>query len=272
MALTENINYIIEAAFPIVESGLTFEHADGNIYEIMLPKNEAEELSHDTNVNKRMKQRINERLNLFYKEAENIITIGDRENIIYLKVELQSAISHYEKVCFDNYTLMTLIKGIDEKIKVENLFVKNPILYQELIKDRCKYVPYYRRLRWAKIFSDRIKEVCEKIEEVLLPQPAEAAPVVEGKLSHPQIALFHIYTQNPITKNNCQQIAEKYGQTSGQKLHKEYNKLSQSSINRTYPKNAITNIETVLELLTEPVQIKRANDELIIAKRNKNID
>ena len=97
--------------------------------------------------------------------------------------------------------------------------------------------------------------------------PAEAVAVVQGKLTHPQIALFYIYTEQVITKNNAQSIAEKYGQRSGQKLHDTFNSLSTSLTERTAPKNAVKNIETVIKLLTEPVQIKRASDELKITNK-----
>ncbi|TAH07212.1 MAG: hypothetical protein EAZ14_11480 [Runella slithyformis] len=98
-------------------------------------------------------------------------------------------------------------------------------------------------------------------------------PVGEEKkeeLSHAQTALFHIYTQSPITKNNAQQIAESRGQTSGQKLHDRYKKMGKSLAERTSSRFAVTDIEKVMTLLSDPKQLKMAEDELKVAKSLRN--
>lgn len=92
------------------------------------------------------------------------------------------------------------------------------------------------------------------------------------KLTHSQIALLYIYTYKPITKNNAQEIAEKYGQTSGQKLTEKYNKMYASLTERTSSKVAVKDIERVISLLSDPKHLKRAKDELKQAKTLKSID
>lgn len=118
-------------------------------------------------------------------------------------------------------------------------------------------------------------ECVRPLEAYLKSRPAPpAVEVVErlgnDKLSHAQIALFYIYSGQAITKNNAQNIAKRYGQTSGPKLHAKYNLLLSSITERTSPKNAAKNIEIVLKMLTEPGQIKRANDELVKANEKLN--
>ena len=180
MALSENIKYLIEAVYPIVKSGFVFEHADGKNYQIILPKNRAEELS-DYKITSSSTESIDERLYLFNNEVDIILEVGNRERIIELRVSLRNSISHYDKVCFDYKTLNTFNKGILEKIDTEKLFITNHAYYVELLGHVHQYQPYERRLYSAKFISCEINKACEKIESVLASPPTETTPVGENK-------------------------------------------------------------------------------------------
>ncbi len=94
----------------------------------------------------------------------------------------------------------------------------------------------------------------------------------KNKLTHAQISLLYIYTEKPITKNNAQEIAQTYSQTSGQKLIDTYKRMLNSLTERTSSKYAARDIEEVIKLLSDPKHLERAKDELKQAKTTKGID
>jgi len=124
----------------------------------------------------------------------------------------------------------------------------------------------YRFFKWLekyRLSNDAIPPVAASTDE-----NKEA----EKKLTHSQIALLYIYTYKLITRNNAQEIAEKYGQSSGQKLTEKYNKMYANLTERTSSKVAVKDIERVISLLSDPKHLKRAKDELKQAKTLKSTD
>lgn len=107
----------------------------------------------------------------------------------------------------------------------------------------------------------------EHAEPVDLIQPVEDMPT----LTHPQIALKHVYERSPITKENQESIAKQYGQTSGHRLKQEYDHYFVKTNRTGEPKdctkkklqNQINRIESVIDLLDESPRL-RAKDELQI--------
>jgi hypothetical protein len=70
------------------------------------------------------------------------------------------------------------------------------------------------------------------------------------KLSHSQIAILHHYSKLPITSNNANDIARKYGQTSGQRLEATYRDLTSELVRTGKGKNRVKDIKAVFSLLT----------------------
>lgn len=117
------------------------------------------------------------------------------------------------------------------------------------------------------------KKRLERGEEIARPNVTiPTYTLTEQRLTHAQISLLYIYTQKLINKNNAKEIAEQYGQTSGDKLFREYQRLSQYQNERISSKNAVKNIQTVIGKISDPIHLSRANDELILAKKTKGID
>jgi len=120
--------------------------------------------------------------------------------------------------------------------------------------------------------------VIEGMQMVLARNNIEVAKTKNGdedtgdKLTHSQITLLYIYTHKPITKNNAQEIAQKYDQTSGQRLVTTYKKMLKTSTERISSKFAVRDIEEVIKRISEPSHLKRAQDELKQAKKLKGID
>lgn len=110
-----------------------------------------------------------------------------------------------------------------------------------------------------------LKRMIQEIKAIAPPVTTSTG----SKLTHPQIALLYIYTHRTITQNNAQEIAGQYGQTSGDKLFREYQRLNRSISERTSSKNAVKDIESVMDLLDSHVQIERIKDELTAAKELK---
>lgn len=86
------------------------------------------------------------------------------------------------------------------------------------------------------------------------------------KLAHTQIAILHHYIKQPITRNNAVGIAQKYGQTSGQKLEAIYKDLISPLTRTAKGKNRVKDIETILPLLSGEAKAM-ANKELVEARK-----
>ena len=89
------------------------------------------------------------------------------------------------------------------------------------------------------------------------------------KLSHAQIAiLYHIIGQT-ITDNNAGGIAQKYGQTSGQRLHEYYKNLSSKLTRTGEGKNRIKDYQELEPLIPDAYKelYKKELDDTI--KNNK---
>lgn len=106
------------------------------------------------------------------------------------------------------------------------------------------------------------------------PAPTSTGANEESKitLTHAQICLLYIFTKRPINKNNAQEIAEQYGQTSRQKLADKYGKMFNALSERISSRFAVRDIERVIKLLSDPNHLDRARDELRQAKALKGID
>jgi hypothetical protein len=99
----------------------------------------------------------------------------------------------------------------------------------------------------------------------------------EDKLKINQIALIHNYNREPISRFNCDAIAQKYGHTSGEKLRQQYSYYSSRS-NRINPddgssaktKNKINLIESIIPLLEKEPAIREATDELNTLKSKEH--
>ena len=91
---------------------------------------------------------------------------------------------------------------------------------------------------------------------------------VNGKpLSLAQIALLHYYLKQPITMNNADAVASRYGHKSGSKLAQHHAKFLIGSNERRSGKLAVLNIERVIkEINNNPAALKLAEDELKIAR------
>ncbi|GAB2575275.1 hypothetical protein [Spirosoma areae] len=75
------------------------------------------------------------------------------------------------------------------------------------------------------------------------------------KLSHPQIAILYHYTGQPITRNNAGEIAQKYGQNSGQRLETIYKELTSKLLRTAKGKNRVKDIKAVLPLLAGEAKV-----------------
>jgi len=90
-------------------------------------------------------------------------------------------------------------------------------------------------------------------------------------LSINQIALLHVYQGILITRENSNDVAKKYGHTSGEKLYQKFIYYSSTTNRKGKPipctpkklQNKINLIESVIKILTEDKQ-NRAKDEVLI--------
>jgi hypothetical protein len=86
-----------------------------------------------------------------------------------------------------------------------------------------------------------------------------------------ELALIHAYNQVPITRKNCDKIAQENGFTSGQKLYQRYTWYTSPANRKGKPhpfsikklENKVGLIKAVLEYLKEEAK-KRASDEITI--------
>ena len=98
--------------------------------------------------------------------------------------------------------------------------------------------------------------------------PSQAVENEDGKikLQHQEIALLHFYDELPLHSGIAQDIAEKYGQTSGNVLMRRYGKVNKSQTERRNHKNAKKYLETIIPLLTNFEGSERAKQDLANVK------
>ena len=103
-----------------------------------------------------------------------------------------------------------------------------------------------------------------------LQAPSHSTPKANDEqitLTHSQIAILHHYSGQPITRNNSNDIARKYGQTSGQRLETIYKELTSKLVRTGKGRNRVKDIKAVLPLLTGSAKVM-AEKELISAISN----
>lgn len=127
------------------------------------------------------------------------------------------------------------------------------------------------------IANHYIRPLIEQYQQIVnryLPdqsEPATSTPIADEriKLTHSQIAMLYHYTNQPITRNNANAIAQKYGQTSGQKLLDIYGRMTSPLERTATAKNTIKNFSKVMPLLSGK-SLELANSELADARRNNS--
>ena len=100
-----------------------------------------------------------------------------------------------------------------------------------------------------------------------------ATGTTDVKLTLNQIALFHIYNNIAITRENGKAIAEKYGQSSGEKLYQKYthyfskqNRVGEEPTMLT-THNKIKLIDSIILILTDKGSKQNAIEEVAILKK-----
>lgn len=90
------------------------------------------------------------------------------------------------------------------------------------------------------------------------------------KLTHPQIAILYHVCGQLITKNNKDDIAHKYGQTSGQKLLDTFCQLDDESVRTGPGRYTVKNYEKIIPLLTGAAKVLAEKELAEAKKKNKN--
>jgi hypothetical protein len=84
----------------------------------------------------------------------------------------------------------------------------------------------------------------------IAPEPIiEEQPGIKPELSLREIALIYVYENNPITRDNCHEIAVKNKYTSGEKLYQHYSYYS-SRANRTAKASSLKTFDNKIKLFT----------------------
>lgn len=88
------------------------------------------------------------------------------------------------------------------------------------------------------------------------PPKEEVGEQEQTKLSHPQIAILHHLEGWTINKNNANEIAIKYGQTSGQRLADTFKQLTSELVRTAKGKNTVTNYRALENIVSERAKSK----------------
>ncbi|MBC3786481.1 hypothetical protein [Spirosoma utsteinense] len=193
--------------------------------------------------------------------------------------ELRQASNDVEK---ENRTigLQAYNKSLDNLSTQLSIFEgKTADQFPELVEyNNVNWPEIYERLNdYVFLVRDIIQQYAEEIKPYLKDGQSNksltSTPPADGneplELTHAQIAMLYHYRNQPITRNNADGIAQKYGQTSGQKLLDKYGKMT-SPLERTADaKSTIKNFDKVMPLLSGDA-LQLANRELVEAKRNNS--
>lgn len=198
---------------------------------------------------------------LHTKESLTLVLINITRNII-TKV---NGLKLYEKGLLNN----------TEKISLE-LILKNRELELSVMNnvseiDTKEYVKILKK--W---FASEKKFITE-ITPLLKVKESSTEEKPKPLLSIKQIALKLVYENTIVNRNNSQEIVEKYGHTSGEKLFQQFTYFSSHANRKGNPSpqtqkkfdNKIELFESVIQLLPEPHK-QRALDELNILKMNRD--
>ncbi len=151
-------------------------------------------------------------------------------------------------------------------------FVKS---YQNLIisKKLFSIIGYYSGLCDAT--EKVVKQYPNLFDKGTETKEQQAPPPEQGekKLTLQRIALYHAYESKTITKENCTEVAKKFGHNSGQKLYQHFTYYYSTANRKGEPKNCtakilknkISLIESVIPLLSDSIKDK-AKDEVTILK------
>ena len=93
-------------------------------------------------------------------------------------------------------------------------------------------------------------------------QAEETKTDVEPSLSHREIALWYYYDKMLLTDGNANEIAQKYGQSSGATLMRTYRNIKKSETERRNSRDSKTCLVRVIPLLKNPSGILKANEDL----------
>lgn len=125
----------------------------------------------------------------------------------------------------------------------------------------------------------KYKKLKQKVNEDHILYVMGSSAKTAKKLSVPQIALIYAYEDKTIiTRENAQEIIEKYGWTSGEKLYQQFNNYRRTQDRIADPdktkkslENKIKLFESVIQFLTQPKN-QLALDEIntLKSKLNKN--
>jgi hypothetical protein len=126
-----------------------------------------------------------------------------------------------------------------------------PLLAIQLTDFRDQIAPYME--------DEDVQSIMKEIEEEkwnFWPRPPlawkqsvaderQTGNTIDTQLSHPAIAILHHINKWPIHANNANDIARKYGQTSGQKLKTTYDDLTSELVRTGKGKYTVRNYESI---------------------------
>jgi hypothetical protein len=229
---------------------------------------------------------MNQELNRFFNRIQNrnfsfATDKFDEEYLIKLEKKLQKEInknllknpdttcnwlkSIYNQILEgQEYIHKTYVLNIDERIISEKIHavISN--------KENENFEGALVMLNALDLFKNLIIQNIKLVKPEIIKSKKSIGKIQQFKLTVPQIALLHVYKNNPITKpsttdRTAQNIAELHKQTSGDNLYNTYNKLQgyqAQRLNQKSPLNMIKDIEAIYTLLNEN-ETKKADGDLI---------
>ncbi len=200
--------------------------------------------------------------------------------------EKEEMVENTEQICFtkildlvkkngNNTSIIDIVDLIDEctlntgneihSIYYIGLWIK---LY-ELVKTNVNVPIRIRKEIFAReqIKNNSIKDQFDKLPNEFRYKNKAEILKKDGKIfSLKQIAFLHIYNGDPITKDNCDTQAKKYGWSSGHKLMQNYSdaikRLDTKGLSDIQLKNRIDLINSIIDYV-RPEKQQRPKDDLI---------
>jgi hypothetical protein len=151
---------------------------------------------------------------------------------------------------------------LEEDEREECIYQFRKVLYKLSDSVKCIRQVATVEIRRATTAPNRISLGFDQIES----EPIAASNM---RLTHPQIALLYHLNDNLITDNNADEIARKYGQTSGQRLMIEYKNLSSQLVRTARGRYTVKNYKAIELLVDERYKDKVARELSDAIKNNK---
>lgn len=158
------------------------------------------------------------------------------------------------------------------KIKLELIIAER----KRKIEQGYKYTSPDESTQYKKMIQYWLKDERRFIAEItpLIATSTVPSKTHSDKLSVPQIALIYVYEGKSITRENAQEIANKYGHNSAQSLFQKFTYYSSAANRKGRPtpatpkkfKNKIELLQSVLPHLSEEAK-PRVNDEIQTLKK-----